>query len=422
MRLALVVQRYGDEITGGAEFHCRLVAEHLAPRHHVSVVTTCAQDYVTWANAYRRGICDVGGIAVWRFPVSRSRDPHRFGRLQERVFHRDHDEREALAWLDAQGPHSPAMLDWVRRYRDRFDGWICFSYRYWTTFHVLRAVRGKGILVPTAEPDPAIDLPLYRDNFRTARAIVYNSPEERQMIAERAGVEDVPGDVVGVGIQEPPTASAERFRQRTGIDDPFLLYVGRIDRNKGCDQLFDHFLRAHDRLREALDEPPLLVLAGTANLEIPEHAGVRYLGRVDEQLKYDALAACAALLMPSFFESLSMVLLEAWAMSRPVLVNGHCDVLQGQVQRSDGGLYYREAGEFVECARLLLGDARLADRLGEAGRRYYERHYVWPVIEAKYERLLRDCLAAPATGAGATARKPGAAASGPGPAASGREG
>lgn len=388
MRLALVVQRYGLEIAGGAELHARLIAEHLARRHEVTVLTTCARDYVTWRNELPRGIHSVNGVPVYRFPVRRPRDPERFGRLQQRVFHRRHTQREARAWMDAQGPNAPRMIRWLRRTLDRFDYVIGFSYRYWTTYHALQAAVGKGILVPTAEPDPAIDLPLFRPLFENARAIMYNTPEEREMIAARARVAEVPGVVVGVGIVEPPPVDAARFRARHDLEGPFLLYVGRIDANKGCAQLFDHYRRAYRRLRREGLEPPALVLAGTAVLDIPEHPGIRYLGRVSEQDKYDALAATTALVMPSFYESLSMVLLEAWALSRPVLVNAHCAVLEGQVRRARGGLYYRDAAEFAECVRLLAEDARLGEALGRRGNAYYRAHYDWQVIEDKYETML----------------------------------
>lgn len=389
MRLALVVQRYGAEIRGGAELHCRLIAEHLGERHQVTVVTTCAQDYLTWANAYPPGIHDVNGIPVWRFPVRKARDTDRFGRLQERVFHRKHGEAEAKAWLQEQGPYSPMLSDWVATYRDHFDYWISFSYRYWTTFYTMQAAAGKTILVPTAEPDPAVDLPLFEPLFRSARGIVFNSHEERSMILARSAAEDVPADIVGVGIEEPEQADAERFRAHTGIREPFIFYIGRIDANKGCRQLFDFFQRACDRLEEEGMTPPLLVLAGHSVLPIPEHPRIRYLGKVEEQEKYDALAACTMLIMPSFYESLSMVLLEAWALHKPVLVNGHCDVLQGQTVRSGGGLYYKDGDEFREALRLLMSDERLRESCGRSGRKYFKDNYTWRVIEGKYERLLQ---------------------------------
>ncbi len=397
MRLAFVVQRYGLEIRGGAELHCRLVAELLSHRHDVEVITTCAADYLTWANAYSTGIDDVNGIPVWRFPVRRPRDLDRFGRMQERVFFREHTDADAHAWLDAQGPYSPTMRDWIDRYRESFDFWFCFSYRYWTTYHAMQAAAGRAILVPTAEPDPAIDLPIFHPLFRSARAIVYNSPEEREMILERSAAEEVTGEVVGVGIREPAGAGspdhdidAERFCREFGIDRPFILYVGRIDENKGCKQLFDFHARAVRELEGRDERPPLLVLAGHPVIPIPDGPHVLHVGGVDERQKFDAFAAASLLVMPSFYESLSMVLLEAWALHKPVLVNAHCDVLKGQVERSNGGLHYGDAGQFVEALTLLMADDGLRDACGRAGHEYFAANYRWPVIEAKYEKILQD--------------------------------
>ena len=98
--------------------------------------------------------------------------------------------------------------------------------------------------------------------------------------------------------------------------------------------------------------------------------------------------------MPSYFESLSMVALEAWALGRPVLANARCDVLVGQSLRSNAGLYYATAAEFAAAADRLRSDEPLARAMGQNGQGYYARHYAWPIIEAKYldmfERLKRD--------------------------------
>ena len=72
---------------------------------------------------------------------------------------------------------------------------------------------------------------------------MYNSFEERALIQGISGNTTVPGVVVGVGSEVPKRGSARRFRQRTGIKRRFALYVGRIDENKGCGELFDHFRR-----------------------------------------------------------------------------------------------------------------------------------------------------------------------------------
>ena len=55
MKLACVVHRFGADIAGGSEGHCRLIAEHLAAQHDVTIVTTCARDHITWKNHYPPG-------------------------------------------------------------------------------------------------------------------------------------------------------------------------------------------------------------------------------------------------------------------------------------------------------------------------------------------------------------------------------
>ena len=106
-----------------------------------------------------------------------------------------------------------------------------------------------------------------------------------------------------------------------------MIYIGRIDENKGCPQLFEYFLR----FKRDTGSEVKLVLIGNTVLRIPSHPDIRHLGFLPEEDKFDALSGAELLVMPSFYESLSMVTLEAWALGRPVLANAHCDVLQGPV-------------------------------------------------------------------------------------------
>ena len=384
MRLAVVVQRYGLEINGGAELHARYIAERLARHAEVEVLTTCARDYVTWRNEYPAGSETIGGLPVRRFPVGRERDPGDFGLRSRRVFEQTHSLADELRWLSSQGPASPALLAWLARHQERYDHCLFFSFRYHHAYHGIRAVPRRALLVPTAEREPSVALSVFGPTFRGVRGILYNSYEERALIQHVSGNRAVPGVVVGVGSEVPDDASAERFRARTGIVSPFALYVGRIDPNKGCADLFSHF-RGYAAAGGGLD----LVLAGSAKMPVPDHPRIRPLGFVSDRDKYDALAAARVLVMPSPYESLSMVTLEAWAMGRPVLVNGACDVLRGQVLRSNAGLYYTSRAEFIETLRLLENEPRLRTALGDNGRRYFRQHYVWPEIDRKYLDLLR---------------------------------
>ena len=332
-------------------------------------------------------------MTVRRFALAREREPEDFGRRSTLVFERPHSIADELAWLESEGPTSPALIDEVAARADEFDWFLFFSYRYYHAWHGIRRVARKAILVPTAERDPALGLSIFGSIFRGVRAVMYNSHEERAMIQAVSGNASVPGVVVGVGSDVPRETSPERFRRKHRLDHPFVVYVGRIDANKGCRELFDFFVNYRPRLGQRLS----LVLMGDSILPIPRHPGIRHLGFVSDRDKFDGIAASEALVMPSFFESLSMVALEAWALGRPVLANGRCDVLRGQCIRSRAGLYYETFDEFAETLFTLTMNRALNAALGENGRHFFARHYGWPVIERKYTDMLNG-LAAPAPG------------------------
>src|SRR4029453_8411644 len=156
MKLAIVVQRYGSDINGGAELHARYIAERLSRHAEVEVVTTCARDYVTWKNELPAGVEEINRVRVRRFPVTRARNPIDFGRRSQHVFDRPHTISDELAWLESEGPASPAMIDYLEREGRSLDYVLFFSYRYYHAWHGARRLSNKAILVPTAERDPAI--------------------------------------------------------------------------------------------------------------------------------------------------------------------------------------------------------------------------------------------------------------------------
>lgn len=380
MKLAVVVQRYGADINGGAELHARYIAERLSRHASVEVVTTCARDYVTWRNELPPGVEQVNGVAVRRFPVAHERRPDEFGRRSVRVFDRTHSIADELAWLESEGPASPALLAHVERAAAELDYVLLFSARYYHSWHLARRIPHKAVIVPTAERDPAVALSIFGPVFRGVRALMYNSPEERAMIDAAAGNASVPGVVVGIGSEVPERTDPARFRRQFRISRPFAIYIGRIDENKGCRELFSHFQRYAAAFPRGLD----LVLIGRAIIDVPRHPRIHHLGFLDDRDKFDALAAADLLIMPSYYESLSMVALEAWGLGRPVLANGRCDVLRGQCIRSNAGLYYESYEEFVEALYSLESNGPLNTRLGRNGREFFKRHYAWSVIERKY--------------------------------------
>jgi glycosyltransferase involved in cell wall biosynthesis len=384
VRLCFVVQRFGVEVTGGAETHCRWLARRLARDFEVEVVTTCALDYATWANHYPPGAQLVDGFKVTRYPVARPRSPRDFAFYSDVVF-RDRCTRvDELRWIEENGPLTPALVAALPGMR-HVELFVFYSYRYYTAFHGLPAVAGRAVLVPTAEDDPAIRLPVFRDLFRRPRGLLYLTPEERDLVREVSGNGFLPFAVVGSGVEVAPGWQATDVRRRFSLPPRYLLYVGRIDRGKGVDTLFDYYRS----LADTWPETPLLVLAGRALIDIPAHPGIRHVGEVSEVEKFALIGGCELLVLPSLYESLSIAVLEAWALGKPVLANGECRVLEGQCLRSNGGLAYRKYAEFAPALRLLAERPGLREAMGRAGRAYVEREYNWDTVEGHARAFLQ---------------------------------
>jgi glycosyltransferase involved in cell wall biosynthesis len=386
VKLACVVHRFGADIAGGSEGHCRLVAEHLADRHQVTVLTTCAHDHVTWTNHYAPGESQLGRLRVVRFPVTRTRDLHRFRDISDHVFSDRASPEEQEEWFRENGPLAPELLDFLKQNGRQFDLVLFWSYRYYDTYFGLPLVADRAILVPTAEEDPLIHVDALRRFFTLPRGYLFLTPEEETLVGGRVPAA-TPRRIIGCGI-DPPGPIVARKLDALGITGPYILYLGRIDPNKGCETLLRHFHRYLDR--DSVPQVPL-ILAGPANMEIPAHPSIRALGFVDQPTRDALLAGATLLVMPSPYESLSMVLLEAWNRGIPALVNARCAVLKGQVLRADGGLYYQSAMEFSGTLDYLLRNPDLARRLGSQGRAYVDREYRWPAVMNKIESLLAEC-------------------------------
>jgi glycosyltransferase involved in cell wall biosynthesis len=353
------------------------------------VLTTRARDYVTWANAYPEGHSRVNGVDVIRFPVRRPRRLKVFADLSDEVFETRSGPDQQEAWFRENGPDVPALLDHLRGRGADYDLVLFWSYRYYTSYFGLPLVAQRAVLVPTAEEDPAIGLDVLEHYFQKPAGFLFLTPEEEALVSRRAGRPLVPAAIIGSGLEPAPPRPGRTTLDALGLPATFVLYVGRIDRNKGCQTLFEYFI-------EHADEggaDTTLVLAGPAKIPVPAHPRIRALGFVDEAVRDALLAHARALVVPSPYESLSIALLEAWNHGVPALVNGDCRVLQGQVRRANGGLYYRSAKEFSAALTWLLACEDEARTLGAQGLTYVNREYRWPIVMERTERLLADVRA-----------------------------
>lgn len=398
MRIKVVVQRYGKEILGGAEHHAAVMAGLLARHHDVEVLTTTAQDYNTWAEAYPAGPCEVDGVRVRRFPVRQGRAPgwEPLSLLLHEGFDGAHfaalssAEREAFAtrvrsWPDplqeafirGQGPVAPDLTHVLAQ--GEYDRVLFVTYLYPTTFDGLLAVAPeKALVVPTLHDEAAAYLPIF--GRRLARGTLLCSTPSEVRLVERLYPRSTPhAELLGYGIDVPPDPGT-----KPPSKDPFLLFAGRIDPQKGIGAL----LAWYETLRRVDPNPPRLVLIGEASMPLPAIPGVEAPGFVSEDEKRRLMREALAFVHPSPFESLGIVLLEALSARTPILVNAQSEVMVDHCRDSGAGVWVASDLEFAAAVARLRNDTALTDALGENGRRYVEERYGI----AAYERRLLEAF------------------------------
>lgn len=384
-RLALVVQRYGIEVNGGAELHIRQIAEHLKDKYDVEVLTTKAIDYLTWKDEYIKDKEEINGVLVRRFGVKKPRNIKRFGYLSmliDKPFNMHFLEN---IWVDSQGPNCPELIKYIKENKDNYDVFVFMTYLYYSTVHGIKEVAEKSILIPTAHDEPTIYYNVYNHVFTKPAGIFYNTKSEKDFVEQRFHNENVLNNdgFGGVGIELPDNINPIKFKKENKLND-YIVYVGRIDTHKGCQQLFDYFIKYKQKKKNDLK----LVLMGKTVMDIPEREDIINLGFVSEQLKYDVMAGADALIMPSEFESLSIVVLESLALGVPVIVNGVCEVLKQHCVISKAGTFYVNFDQFAKQLDDIIYDSELRNKMGKLGIQYVDHYYRWDKIIDSFSQMV----------------------------------
>ena len=386
-KIAFVVQRYGEEVNGGAELLCKQLAQKMVAIYpNIEVLTTKAIDYTTWANEYPEDKETINGVVVRRFPVAKERNQKEFDHINGLFMAGQLPREQEIEWIEKQGPFAPALVDYIRENKDNYDLFVFFTYLYYPTVIGIKEVKDKAILVPHAHDEPFLKMKEYQDLFKAPRAFFLNTDEEKEMLQDKFAI-DVPIDIGGVGIDLPESIEGERFKQKYQIDE-YLVYVGRIDEGKNCHVLFKYFKEYKKRNPGNLK----LVLMGKPAMAIPKDSDIVSLGFVDEQDKYDGIKGAKILVLPSEFESLSMVVLEAMSVETPVLVYGKCAVLKGHCLKSNGALYYNNYFEFEAAINFLMNNPDKVAIMKQNAKNYVDVNYQWDVITGRLDRLIERIL------------------------------
>ena len=383
-KIAIINQRYGLEVNGGSELYSRQIAEKLIAKYDVEVLTSCAVEYVKWSNYYNEGVEQINGVTVRRFKTLHEREPKVFSALDSMMLSNPHIEEEiSEQWIEHMGPYCPELVEYVDKHQDEYEAIIVVTYLYYTAVKSIVRIKNKAIFIPTAHQEPFIHFDMYKKVFGAADAYVFLTDEEKDLVHSIFHNEDVPYEVMGVGVEVPEVVDSERFKKKYNLDN-YLIYVGRIDEGKDCPRLFKYFLEYKRRVKSDLK----LVLMGKAVCDIPKSPDIISLGFVSEEDKFDGIKGAKALILPSKFESLSISVLEAMTLSVPVIVNGICDVLKGHCVKSNGGLYYKNYFEFEGCINYMMEHPEEYAIMCKNARKYVEDYFQWDDIMKKFDRII----------------------------------
>lgn len=383
-KIAIINQRYGLEVNGGSELYSRQIAEKLAMKYEVEVLTSCALEYVKWKNHYKEGVEIINNVTVRRFKTEHERKQARFSELDIGMhINRNATQEQAETWIDEMGPYCPLLIQYVREHKSEYRVFIVVTYMYYTAVRSIPEVADKTIFIPTAHRESYIEFNIYKRIFEMPRAYIFLTDEERDLVVSKFDIEGKPYDVMGVGIDVPSNIDANEFKKKYGVDN-YLIYVGRIDLGKESPKMFQYFMEYKKRN----SSPLKLLLMGRAVIDIPQHPDIISLGFVSEEDKFNGIKGARALILPSKYESLSISVLEAMRLSVPVIVNGRCDVLKGHCVKSNGGLYYNNFFEFEGAVNYLLSHSEEYREMRENARNYVDAYFDWKVIMEKFYRMI----------------------------------
>ena len=408
-KIGIIVQRYGAMVNGGAETHARMIAEKLAVKYDVTVLTSRALDYHTWVPELPEGESFENGIRIIRFdhpPKGSRKLLHLFNRkirgrhLKQKLFRLLGEpkwfsflfpqvkvtEKDYLNWLELQGPAMKGLPEYLIANKPAYSAFIFMTYLYYPTAIGVQCVPEKSILIPTMHDEPPAYFEVFQKVMSAPAWIFFNTKAEQDFSELLFNIESNNKAIVAVGIDAVEERLDVTVKNKFGINKPYIVYVGRIDLAKGCDELLHYFQKLINENKIDIE----LVLVGKNMMEDKTYPSTIFTGFVTEEEKQQLMKQAAALIIPSKYESLSLVLLESFACKVPVIANGECQVLKDHIELSNGGWVYNCYDDFKKICSTLLTDSEDIEIKRKLGFEYVTKNYTWEKVMSKFDDAIED--------------------------------
>ena len=387
-KIAIVIQRYGEEVSGGGEFYARALARHLSKANEVTVLTTTSLD-LTFSKYYQAGEYEDGNVRVIRFDNTRPRNFAILDNLNADEINTLNAGKETrlgvdLQWAEQWGPYCPRLLEYVEKRQDEYDAFIVFTYIYYTSIHCISLVRNKTIFIPTSHDEIWARLTIFKQLFQLPKFIAFLTKGEMDFVHGFYKNENVKSDIIGCGVDLPEKINNNCFRKKYNLNEDYIVYVGRVDNSKGCNILVDYFLKYKKKYPSAIK----LVLVGGGHIDCPQNDDVIFTGFVTEQEKFDCISGALLSVAPSEFESLCIAVLESFACKVPVLVNSKCKILESHCQNGENGLGYVSEQSFIKNLHQMISNLDLRRTMGENAYDYLKKNYTWEIVTEKINEMI----------------------------------
>lgn len=378
-RVALVTHRFGTHFAGGAEQSLRLMAQALQSQgYEVEVFTTCNEDASRWANTLPAGTTKDAGFLVHRFQID-AHDPVQLGEAYQRIVQASGQVTPTIETHYLQHSlGSEALVAALGERRDQFAAILTGPYLFKLTHQVAQAFGEQVLLAPCFHDEPLAQLDAFKQAYRQVGGLLFHTTTEARWTATRLAIAQPRHTVVGTILNsDAQQADASLAQKRFGSH--YLVYCGRYCPEKGVNRLIDYVEKMHTQGSCDIK----LVCLGQGPMKLPARPWLIDAGFVTEQEKRNILAGALALVNLSRNESLSIVVLEAWALGVPVIVDAGCAVLCEQVNRCAGGIIVQDAEQLANVVHHWLANPAAATERGEAGKRLVEQEYLSASVYAK---------------------------------------